>query len=119
MTRNRTSAKAAGARFEREVADYLAEIVDDRIDRRVKTGSADKGDIGGIRIRTHRVVAECKNHVRVDLAGWYAEAETEAENDGAPLGVVIHKRRGIAKPERQWVTMSLEDFAWLIREANA
>jgi hypothetical protein len=119
MTRSRASAKAAGSTFERQVADYLAATVDDRIDRRVKTGSADKGDIGGIRIRTHRVVAECKNHARVDLAGWYAEAETEAENDGAPLGVVIHKRRNIAKPERQWVTMTLADFAWLIREANA
>ena len=118
MTRTRASAKAAGATFERLVADYLAAEVDDRIDRRVKTGSADKGDIGGIRIRTHRVVVECKNHARVDLAGWYAEATTEAKNDGAPLGVIVHKRRGTAKPERQWVTMSLGDFAWLVKAAN-
>lgn len=119
MTRSRTSAKAAGARFERDVADYLAAHVDDRIDRRVKTGQADKGDIGGIRIRTHRVVVECKNHARTDLPGWYAEATTEAENDGSPLGVICHKRRGTADPARQWVTMSLADFAWLIRQASA
>lgn len=118
MTRTRSSAKAAGAAFERLVADYLAAEVDDRIDRRVKTGSADKGDIGGVRIKTHRVVIEAKNHARLDLPGWYAEATAEAENDGAPLGVVAHKRRGTAKPDRQWVTMSLADFAWLIREAN-
>jgi hypothetical protein len=119
MTRTRASAKAAGATFERLVADYLAAEVDDRIDRRVKTGSADKGDIGGIRIGKHRLVVECKNHARLDLAGWYAEATTEADNDGAPIGVIVHKRRGTAKPERQWVTMSLGDLAWLIRAANS
>ena len=119
MTRSRASAKAAGSTFERQVADYLAEHLDDRIDRRVKTGAKDKGDIGGIRLRGHRVVVECKNHARVDLAGWIAEAQIQADNDGAPLGVVVHKRRGVAKPERQWVTMTLADLAWLIREANA
>ena len=118
MTRNRASAKAAGTRFERDVADYLATHIDDRIDRRVKTGRTDKGDIGGIRVGPHRVVAECKNHTRIDLPGWYAEATLEAENDGSPLGVVIHKRRGAADPARAWVTMALSDFAWLIRQAS-
>jgi len=118
MTRSRASAKAAGARFERDIADYLAATVDDRIDRRVKTGAADKGDIGGVRINEHRVVIEAKNHARLDLAGWYAEASIEAANDGAPLGVIAHKRRGTTKPEHQWITMTLADFAWLIRQAN-
>ena len=119
MTRTRASAKAAGSTFERIIADYFAEHLDDRIDRRVKTGAKDKGDIGGIRMRGHRIVVECKNHARTDLAGWIVEAQIQAENDGAPIGVVCHKRRGVAKPERQWVTMTLADFAWLIREANA
>lgn len=118
MTRTRASAKAAGSRFEREVADYLAQAVDDRIDRRVKTGAKDKGDIGGVRIKGHRIVIECKNHARVDLGGWIVEAQIQADNDGAPLGVVVHKRRNIGAPERQWVTMTLADLAWLIREAN-
>jgi len=38
MPRTRSSAKAAGARFERQIADHLAQVLaDDRIDRRVKT----------------------------------------------------------------------------------
>jgi hypothetical protein len=119
MTRTRASAKTAGATFERQVADYLAAEVDDRIDRRVKTGAKDKGDIGGIRLRGHRVVVECKNTVRTDLAGWIAEAQIQADNDGAPLGVICHKRKGIGKAGGQWVTMTLGDFAWLIKEANA
>lgn len=118
MTRTRASAKAAGSAFERLVADYLAAEVDDRIDRRVKTGRADKGDIGGLRLRGHRIVLECKNHARTDLPGWHAEAELECAHDDALLGAVVHKRRGTARPERQWVTMSLGDFARLMREAN-
>lgn len=119
MTRTRASAKAAGATFERQVADYLAVFVSDLIDRRVKTGRADKGDLSGIRFLGHRIVAECKNHTtRIDLPGWYAEACIERDNDDAALAVVIHKRRGTADPARQWVTMSLSDFAWLLREAQ-
>ena len=119
MARNRQSAKAAGSRFEREVADYLADMLDDRIDRKVATGAKDRGDIANVRLRSHRIVLECKNHARTDLAGWIAEAQIQADNDGAPIGAVCHKRHGTAKPERQWVTMTLADFAWMIREANA
>lgn len=116
--RTRRSAKAAGARFERTIADYLAEHIDDRIDRRVKTGSSDRGDIGGVRlapaIRSKRVVIECKNTVRTDLAGWSAEAEIERGNDDAVAAVIVHKRHGIADPGQQWVTCTLNDFIALI-----
>ena len=118
MTRGRAAAKAAGAGFERQVADYLAEHVDDRIDRRVKTGAADKGDIGGIRFHGHRIVLEVKNHVRTDLAGWYAEASVEAVNDEALIGAVVHKRHGAGDPGRAWVTMTLADLAVLLRAAQ-
>ena len=82
-TRNRRSARASGSRFERLVADYLAAHVDDRIDRRVKRGSVDRGDIGGLRHMGQRIVVECKDTSRIDLAGWAAEAETERGNDDA------------------------------------
>lgn len=35
MTRNRTSARKAGTRFERIISDFLAQTIDPRIDRRV------------------------------------------------------------------------------------
>ena len=116
MTRSRTSAKQAGSRFEKEVAEYLAAEVDDRIERRVRTGAKDRGDISGLRAKGQRVVAECKNVARLDLAGWMNEALEEAIHDGAALAVVIHKRKGIGAPARQWVTMELSDLAWLLRE---
>lgn len=114
MTRTRASAKKAGSSFERQVADYLAATVDDRIDRRVKSGNQDRGDIGGVRIHGERVVLECKNTAKINLGTWANEAETERGNDDALAGVVIHKRHGKGQPADQWVTLTLADFAALL-----
>jgi len=114
MTRSRKSARAAGTRFERSIADALAEHVDDRIDRRVKTGNKDRGDIGGVRHRGNRLVIECKDVSRLNLAGWVDEANTERGNDDALLGVVIHKRRGHGDPLDQYVTMTVRDLIALL-----
>lgn len=120
MTRSRASAKTAGASFERLVADYLAETVDDRIDRRVKTGAADKGDIGGVRDRDgRRVVLECKDYGgKLKPAEWVREAHTERDNDGAALGAVVAKRLGTRDPGSQWVLMTLADLVTLLRGAQ-
>ena len=112
--RSRASAKKAGSSFERSTADYLAAVVDDRIDRRVKNGSKDRGDIGGIRHMGGRVVLECKNAARINLAGWATEAEIERGNDDALMGAIVHKRHGKGDPAEQWVTMTLADFAALL-----
>lgn len=115
MVRSRSSAKQAGSTFERLLADFLARVVDDRIDRRVKTGAADKGDIGGVRFRGHRIVLEAKDYAGQIKAGeWIKEAQVEAQNDGALVGIVVAKRRGTAKPEEQWVLMTLGDLAVLL-----
>lgn len=99
-----------GAAFERSIADCLIEHVDDRIDRRVKTGAADKGDIGGWRIFNGRVVVECKNVARLNIAGWLKEAEIERVNDGALAALVIHKARGKGNPLDQHVTMTVREL---------
>lgn len=120
MTRPRTrqSAKAAGAQFERAIADALAEHIDDRIDRRVKTGAKDRGDVGGVRLspalRGGRVVIECKNERGVSLGTWYGEADVERGNDDAVVGVVAHKRQGKAAGLDQWITCTVRDLVALI-----
>ena len=114
MTRNRASAKKAGTTFERQVADYLAQHVDDRIDRRAKTGSKDRGDIAGVRIWGQRLVLECKNPPRLNLAGWMNQAETERGNDDALAGLIIHKRHGNNQPGDQWVTTTLRELAAML-----
>lgn len=115
MTRTRASAKDAGTRFETAVARYLAEHVDDRIERRARTGGKDRGDISGVRAPGGgRVVVECKDTSRINLAGWATEAETERGNDDALIGSVVHKRHGVGDPGKQWVTMTLADLAALL-----
>lgn len=116
MTRNRRSAKAAGVRFERVVADYLAEeLADDRIDRAPKAGAKDKGDIANVRMGSHKVVIECKDVARMDLPKWTREALVEAENAGALTGIVVHKRHGVANPAQQWATMTLGALTTLLK----
>ncbi|MEV7645847.1 MULTISPECIES: hypothetical protein [Actinomycetes] len=114
MARSRASAKAAGSKFERDIADHLAKTVDDRIDRRVKTGAKDRGDIGGVRVHGQRLVLECKNTSRINLGTWITEAHVEAGNDDALAGVIVHKRHGKGKPGDQWVTMTVDDLIALI-----
>lgn len=115
MARSRASAKAAGARFERSIADYLAKHVDDRIDRRVKTGSSDRGDIGGVRHMGQRVVLELKDYGgQVKVGPWLNEAEIERGNDDAGVGLVVAKRRGTTKPGEQVVMMTLADLVSLM-----
>lgn len=114
-SRSRRSAKAAGARFERVLADALAEHVDDRIDRRVKTGAKDRGDIGGVRTgHGHRVVIECKDARPIALGGWYGEAEIERGNDDALVALVAHKRHGMGDPLDQWITCTVRDLIALL-----
>lgn len=114
--RNLKSAKAAGSWMEKITAEFLAfRLADDRIERRTKNGSKDRGDITGVKtLQGGRVVIECKNTSRDNLPGWIAEAEVERGNDDALLAVVVHKKHGTANPADQYVSMSLETFAVLL-----
>lgn len=115
MARSRRSAKDAGARFERQMADWFAQVFDDdRIDRMVRRGANDAGDIAGIRAHGRPVAVECKNVTRLSLPEWVKEARKEASNSSALAGVVVSKRHGVGDPARQWVHMEARDFVALI-----
>ena len=117
MARSRASAKKAGSSFERATADYLAAHYDDRIDRKVRTGARDTGDIGGMRHMTKRVTIECKNTTRTNLGVWANEAETERGNDDGGAWLIFHKRHGKGHethPEDQWVTTTLAELIALL-----
>lgn len=110
-----SAAQRKGATFEKSIADYLAtQLQDDRIERRVTNGNKDRGDIASVRLNGHRIVIECKNQNRLNLAGWVEEARIEAGNDDAILGAVIHKRRGTAQPGEQYVTITVDDLITLL-----
>ena len=54
---------------------------------------------------------EVKDVTKLDLSGWLRQAQ---ENAGDRVGVVWHKKRGTAKAEGWYVTMTGEDFLRLI-----
>lgn len=115
MTRSRASAKTAGTRHETAIAAYFAEHVDDRIERRAKTGAKDRGDISGLRAPGGgRIVVEAKNVTRIDLGTWAREAEIERGNDDAIAALVVHKRHGVGDPGAQWVTCTLRDLVAIL-----
>ena len=107
-----------GSSFERMLADYLKVNGFPFADRRVKSGSKDRGDIGGIHAHGLPVVIEAKNTAKINLGTWAGEAEVERVNDDALAGVICHKRHGKGQAADQWVTMTLRDFAALISGAR-
>ena len=117
--RTMKSAKQAGRSFETAIATYLAqELESDFIERRRLTGANDRGDIAGVRdSHDRRIVIETKNYGgRVHLAEWIKEANQEAENDDAHVGLVIAKRRGTTDPGKQWVAMTVNDLIRLLKD---
>lgn len=109
-----------GAGFERMVADYMAADLEQPIDRRVKCGSRDRGDISGLKVCGCDCVVECKNKKRMELSQWVEEAEAERVNAKATFGIVVHKRRGCGKANAggNYVTMTLDTFIDIVREAD-
>ncbi len=83
-------------------------------ERRARTGALDQGDITGV----PGVCIEAKNTNRITLGAFLDEAETEAMNARADIGVAWIKRRGKASPGAGYVLMSGETLAKLLREAG-
>ena len=121
MSRSRATARKAGAAFERAIADYLKETLgDDSIDRQVKTGSRDLGDIRGVTdAHGNPIAIECKDYGgRLHPSTWIREAHTEAANKNTNTGIIIAKRRGTTRPGDQWVITTLKDLTHLIGEKD-
>lgn len=84
-------------------------------ERRALHGALDQGDIAGV----PGVVIEVKNCKTMALAEWVDEADTEANNASAPIGVVWHKRRGFISPAYWYVTMDGVTFTRLLNRKPA
>jgi hypothetical protein len=56
---------------------------------------------------------EVKNQARLDLAGWWTQAQEQA---GERPAVVIHKRVGKGKAEDWWVTMDVQTLLRLLED---
>lgn len=113
--------KRKGTAFETQVVEYMRRVLDDdRIERRPCNGVNDRGDISGVMLRGKRVVLECKNAKRMELASWIDEAERERGNDCAEFAFVVHKRRGCGDKNMgdTYVTCTLETLCALIASSH-
>lgn len=114
MSRNRKSAKAAGARFNRLIVDGLRNALQDpNIQVAPSWGSLDKGDVVNFRIDGHDIVIETKDVTTLSLPEGVTEAKVEAKNAGALAGFFVHKRRGKSDPMDQWVSCTLAELVAL------
>lgn len=116
MARSRSSAKAAGTRFETLVVTFLRAWFGDHIERRAKSGAKDRGDVAGLRDAWgRRIVLEVKDYGgRLHLPEWLRQAEEERRNDQAHACAVVAKRRGTTYPLDQYVILTLGEFTKLI-----
>lgn len=112
-----------GSSFERLEADYFKEHWPDGaaefIDRQVKVGSRDVGDLANVRLGKHKIAVELKNVKSMNLAGWVAEAQEEARNLDAVAGIVVHKRVKHGKAGEQYLTMTVDDLINIIHAARS
>ncbi|MFE3196246.1 hypothetical protein ACFXHA_45125 [Nocardia sp. NPDC059240] len=115
--RTRASAKSAGGAFETLIVRGLAAALDDdRIERRVRNGVRDRGDVTGVRAPGGgRLVLECKDYGgEIRAAEWTAEAEAERGHDDALVGLVVAKRMGTKKFGDQWVLLTMRDLVAIL-----
>lgn len=106
--------KIRGTRWESAIVAYLRENGWPHAERRTLTGGKDRGDIAGV----VSVVIEAKDCKAITLASFLDEANTEAANDNADLGVAWIKRRGKASPADGYVVMDGATFVGLLEEAG-
>lgn len=114
MSRNRASAKKAGTSWESEIVKTLIDYGFPHAERRRLSGAADRGDIAGV----PGVVIEAKNTKGHDLAGAVDEANVEALNASARIGVAWLKRRGKSSPLDGYVCMDGATFLRLLQEED-
>lgn len=90
-------------------------------DRQPKRGAKDIGDI--LLPGEKRLVIECKSRGKstkpvLNLPEWHREAQVEAEHKGVPVGVVVFKRYGNARPAQQWAALPLGDLFYLLNDLS-
>jgi len=105
--------RAKGTRAETAVVEYLRNW-NPAVERRAPSGKYDRGDIAGI----VDVCIEVKSHAHIDLAEFVDEAEMEALNARAQVGVAWIKRRGKGSPADWYVAMSGSQFVKLLIAAG-
>jgi len=102
------SSAETGAAWESAVVSWLTDHGFPAFRLRGREGPRDHGDIGGFA----RWALDCKDHAKMSLSSWVAQAAQEARNSGKPFSAAVVKRRGAGVPDA-YVVMSLLQWARL------
>lgn len=116
MSRSRQSAKQAGARFARVIADGFQNNGFKFADKKPLYGAKDRGDIGGVHTASgDGITIECKDYGgEFHVGTWLKEVAEERINDRGIAGIVIAKRRGKTDPMDQVCFMEVRDLMALL-----
>ena len=112
--------KSIGTAGESAVAKYLKAHGWPYAERRSLNGALDRGDIAG----TPGIVWEIKagaaamNASDAQIDAWLRETETERLNDGADIGILVTKRRGVSgtRAGEWWAVLDGGVFGDLVYE---
>lgn len=108
--------RSKGTAAETAVVDYLRAHGHPAAERRALAGAKDRGDISGI----PGVVIEVKSAARLEIPAWLRETKAEQANDGARIGLLVIKPRGIGNTRvgQWWAVLPLADAIELIKPDN-
>lgn len=108
-----SASRRKGNRAEVEVVNLLR-----KHGYQVETSRAARGGYqsGADIVGDFPMVIEVKNQAKLDLSGWWAQAEYQANGK---LPVVIHKRVGKSDPAEWWVTMDVQTLLRLLGDSEA
>lgn len=108
--------KAKGTQFETSLLELLTSHYKGA-GRNPLAGNKDVGDFN--LPGEYRFILEAKNRSVMALPAWLKQAATSAKNfHPLAVGVVVHKRKGNAQAQDQYVTMTLGDFLYLVNVAT-
>lgn len=107
-----TPSHAKGTRAETALVGWLQAQGRQHVERRALQGARDRGDIAGI----PGVVWEVKAGSRLEIPRWLGETESERINDGADVGLLVVKPRGVgeARVSDWWVIQRLQQAYGLL-----
>jgi hypothetical protein len=104
-----STSRRKGNRAEVEVAAALKRAGWQAVTSRAANGTQGGADL----ITDFPMVVEVKNVTRIDLSGWWRQAQDQA---GSDLPVVIHKRVGQGQAEGWWATMDVRTLLALVAQ---
>jgi hypothetical protein len=94
--------KRKGSLFERQVTDYLAEVME--AERTVAGSRYDKGDIW---TPPPSAVWQCKNHQQLSIGSWLRETQQQQKNAKRFLHWLVIKNKGVTDPAEQIAVCTL------------